>query len=79
MVALAVCAVVLLKIPMLSFFSSQLIEERIGSHRISKLCDTEPVVRHFFTSLDTHDAVGTGKSGYLRQNLRIYFLTKTDK
>jgi hypothetical protein len=28
MVALAVCAVVLLKTPMLSFFSSQLIEER---------------------------------------------------
>jgi hypothetical protein len=29
MVALPVCAVVLLKIPMLSFFSSQLIEEWI--------------------------------------------------
>jgi hypothetical protein len=29
MVALAVCAVVLLEIPMLSFFSSQLIEERV--------------------------------------------------
>jgi hypothetical protein len=29
MIALAMCAVVLLKIPMLSFFSSQLIEEQI--------------------------------------------------
>ncbi|PNF34429.1 hypothetical protein B7P43_G13247 [Cryptotermes secundus] len=30
--------------------------------------------RHYFTSLDTHDFFGTGESGYLRRNLRIYFL-----
>jgi hypothetical protein len=26
---------------------------------------TETVTHHFFTSLDTHDSVGTGESGYL--------------
>jgi hypothetical protein len=30
--------------------------------------------RHFFTSLDTHDFVGTGESEYLRRHLRIHFL-----
>jgi hypothetical protein len=37
---------------------------------------TEPMACHFFTSLDTHDAVGTGKSGYLQRNLQIHFLYK---
>jgi hypothetical protein len=35
---------------------------------------TEPVAHQFFTSLDTYDFLGTGKSVYLRRNLRIHFL-----
>jgi hypothetical protein len=38
------------------------------------MSQTEPLARHFFTSLESHDFVGTGESGYLRQNLRMHFL-----
>jgi hypothetical protein len=32
--------------------------------------------RHFFTSLDTQDFVGTGESGYLRRTYGYIFLAK---
>jgi hypothetical protein len=65
------CSIVLLKYP--CCLSSAVSWLKNGLHCINKLCNTEPVVCHFFTSLDTHDIVGTGESGYLRQNLQIRF------
>jgi hypothetical protein len=38
------------------------------------MSQTEPVARHFFTSLHTDDFVGTGEVGYLPRNYRIHFL-----
>jgi hypothetical protein len=38
------------------------------------MSQTEPVSRHFFTSLHTHDFVGTGEVGHSRRIFRIHFL-----
>jgi hypothetical protein len=43
------------------------------SSSIASLSHTEPLVPHY-TTLDTHDFVGTGESKYIRRNLRIHFV-----